>query len=58
MVSSQIQQAQRASGEKATVGRLFLLDSSRQDFLEIVRAKRNNLPLSVVDIQLDKRKGK
>ena len=40
MVSSQMQQAQRASGEKATVGRLFLLDGSRQDFLEIVRAKR------------------
>ena len=28
MVSSQMQQPQRASGEKATVGRLFLLDLS------------------------------
>jgi hypothetical protein len=41
MVSSQMQQPQRASGEKATVGRLFLLDGSRQDFLEIVRANRS-----------------
>ena len=50
MESSQMQKAQRASGEKATVGRLFLFDGSRQDFLEIVRAKRNNLPLSVEDV--------
>ena len=58
MVSSQMQQAQRASGEKATVGRLFLLDSSRQDFLEIVRAKQKRPSTQCVDIQVDKSKGK
>ena len=39
MVGSQMQHAQRASGEKAALGRL---DAARKDFLEIVRAKQNS----------------
>jgi hypothetical protein len=44
MVGSQMQHAQRASGEKAALGRL---DAARKDFLEIVRAKQNGQVHSV-----------